>query len=65
MKISPGNGLAFRIGKGLNRCGRRGRAPDGVHPIMWGAFRQAPEFAAVGVENSESAPRATPMKDVI
>ena len=51
MKISPGNGLAFRMGEGLNRCGRRSRAPEPRLPLylcgVFSAERQSlPKVAA-------------------
>jgi hypothetical protein len=38
MKISPGNGLGFRMGGGLNRCGQPGRAPGPRLPLLCGVF---------------------------
>jgi hypothetical protein len=59
MKISPGNGLEFRMGNGP-RSPRSAPAPrlTAFTSLMWGVFRQAPEFAAARRANSESAPRA-------
>ena len=52
MKISPGNGLAFRMGKASFAASGAGRTRLAASPLfMWGVFRRAPEFASLGRGN--------------
>jgi hypothetical protein len=64
MKISPGNGLAFRIGKGLDRGGKWGGAPDGDHSLVgvFSAERQSLPRLAGKIQNARGA---GPMKNVM
>ena len=59
MKISPGNGLAFRMERASIAVAGGAARLNHVHPVfMWGVFRRAPEFAEAGGAIQDARPGA-------